>query len=154
MINPMHTLAWLILRLVYAWMFLYPLKDLLTDWRGTVHLASFIIPFAPKLGALGTLGIMLLGAVSILLGFYPTVGGFLLLIYCLLGGYVHWSLAKQAEHLSLTASSSSANRTILEAAKTLAIQGHVSSGQKNMVLAAVGCFFMLMGTGPLSLGGL
>jgi uncharacterized membrane protein YphA (DoxX/SURF4 family) len=143
----MDVLAWLILRIVYAWMFLYPLKDLLKDWQGALSLTKLVVPF-PKLVPLFTfamLAIMLLGGLSILLGFYGQLASAALLVYCLMGARVHYCLANKAKKLNLKE-----NGACKEAIQ-LAILGHVTSAQKNFVLAAVACFFILMGTGPYSL---
>lgn len=136
--------AWLVVRIVYAGFFLYALKALFADWQGTIGLVKLIMPasLAP-LGAVGMVIVMLLGALGILFGVYGQIAGLLLCVYCLLGACVHYRLAK-------TAPIDSSDPQIKSGAM-LAVVGHVTSAQKNFVLAAMAFFFMLMGTGPASL---
>lgn len=145
--------AWLILRIVYAWMFLYPLKALLKDWPGALGLTQLVIPFAAPLFTVAMLLTMFFSGLSILLGFYGQLAGFALLVYCLIGALVHYRLASKLQTISLSGQSSSEDKQLLTQAIQLGSVGHVTSAQKNFVLAAVACFFMLIGTGPYSLTG-
>lgn len=147
----MDILAWLILRVIYAWMFLYPLKSLLKDWSSTKNTVALLIPICAPFCAVLMVIVMIAGAFMILLGFYAKIAGFMLLIYCLFGAVVHYRLAAQAAALKLSGSASKADQKALQQAIGLALVGNITSAQKNIVLAAVGCFFMLMGSGPLSL---
>lgn len=147
----MEIYAWLILRAVYAWMFLYPLNALLKDWSGTKNLTALLFPFAIPFFTVLMLLTMFFGALSILLGIYGQLAGFILLIYCLLGAIVHYRLASNAQKIHLTPVSSLEDQQTLAEAIRLAAVGNITSAQKNFVLAAVACFFMLMGTGPYSL---
>lgn len=147
----METVAWLVLRIVYAWMFLYPLKTLLKDWSGAVALTKLIIPIAAPLFTVAMLLAMFFGALSILFGIFGQLAGLVLLVYCLMGAVVHYRLAAAAGKISLSAQSAEEDKNQLAQAIQLATVGHVTSAQKNFVLAAVACFFMLMGTGPYSL---
>ena len=149
----MEVYGWLILRVTYAWMFLYPLKGLLIDWSSTKNLTQLVIPCQKLASLLAVLMCltMLLGALSILLGFYGQIAGLALSIYCLMGAVVHYRLATQAEKISLSSEASLADQQSLKQCIQLSVVGNTTSAQKNLVLAAVGCFFMLMGTGPCSL---
>ena len=146
----MDTVAWLILRVIYAWMFLYPLKVLLKDWTGTKNTVALLIPICVPLCAVLMVIVMIAGALMILLGFYAKLAGLMLLFYCLFGVLVHYRLAAQASALKLK-TTDHGDQKILQQAIGLALVGNITSGQKNVVLAAVGCFFMLMGSGPWSL---
>ena len=44
----METVAYIILRLTFAWMFLYPLKALLADWDGSVNTVKLLISWQPQ----------------------------------------------------------------------------------------------------------
>lgn len=143
--------AWLILRIVYAWMFLYPLKTLLKDWPGALGLTQLVMPFAAPFFTVLMLLTMFLGSLSILLGFYGQFAGLALLVYCLIGAIVHYRLASKLQTISLSSLSSFEDKQQLTQAIQLGVVGHITSAQKNFVLAAVACFFMLMGTGPYSL---
>ena len=143
--------AWLVLRIIYAWMFIYPLKALLQDWQGTVGMVSLIVPAAPRLGAVLMVMVMLAGGLMILLGIYAQIAGLLLAIYCLLGYRVHQHFARSATALKLDNEAPRRDCNILNQARQLAEVGHITSAQKNMVLAAVGVFFFLMGAGPMTI---
>lgn len=146
-----ESIAWLILRVVYAGMFLFPLFNLLKDFEATVGAVKLVLPFLSRFFAVVMVFVMIYGALSILLGFYAQIAGFLLLIYCLMGVLVHYRLAGLASASQLSATASAEDREVLSGAIALAILGNKTSGQKNMVLAAVACFFMLLGSGPWSL---
>ncbi len=145
--------AWVILRVIYAGFFLYPLKDLLKDWPATKNMVAILVPIPAlvSLCALAMVGVMTIGALMILLGVYARWAGFMLLFYCLFGVVVHYRLAAQARQLKLTPTALPADQHCLQQAVNLAVLGHLTSGQKNIILAAVACFFMLLGSGPWSL---
>lgn len=145
------TFAYLLLRIVYAWMFLFPLKNLLYDWQGSKDLVGLLCPYAQTFSAILMIIVMTTGSLSILVGFYGQLGGAMLFAYCLLGAIVHYRLAKQALPLTLNQNASCEDKNILAQAKTLATVGNITSAQKNFVLAAVGLYFMLIGTGPISM---
>lgn len=151
--NTFSIIAWLVLRIVYAWMFLYPLKTLLKDWHGALGLTQLVTPFAAPFFTVIMLLTMFLGGLSILFGFYSQIAGLALLIYCLMGAIVHYRLAGKLQTMNLSNPSSSEDKQQLTQAIQLGVVGHVTSAQKNFVLAAVACFFMLIGTGPYSLTG-
>ncbi len=148
----MEALAWIVLRLVYAWMFLWPLKALFADWKGAEGLIALLCPKAlVPLGAKLMIVVMIAGALSILLGVLPRVGGAMLCVYSLLGAKVHYKLAATAAEAKLGDTATDADRATLTGVSTLATVGHVTSAEKNFVLAAVGFFFAIMGSGPYSL---
>ena len=149
----MEIAAWIILRVVYAWMFLYPLITLLSDWQATENTVALVFPWAKKLFSLLMVLIMVVGAISILLGAYAQIAGILLFFYCMIGAVVHYRLAKLTAVHVLSNEASEADKAALKETIALGVVGHVTSAQKNFVLAAVGLFFFFMGSGPLSLTG-
>lgn len=151
----MEIAAWLILRIVYAWMFLSPLPKLLKDWEGTKDLTRLLIPVRVGITFLtiAMLCVMFFGAFAILLGIFSQLAGFALLVYCLLGVIVHDRLAQKAQHVTLSPQASTEDKQKLADVIKLAAIGNFTSAHKNVVLAAVACFFMLLGTGPYSLTG-
>lgn len=144
-------LAWLMLRVMYAWMFLFPLKDILRDFDAATEVVRLIMPFQTRFFTVIMILVMVLGGFSILLGAYGQIAGVFLLIYCLLGVAVHYRLSDEISALKLSAEASRGDRERFGDAVALGILGNQTSGQKNIVLAAVAFFFMLMGTGPMSL---
>ena len=146
-------IAWLILRVVYAWMFLWPLIALLKDWPGTVATVSLLCPYKANFSAVVMVLVMIAGALSILFGFYGQVAGLVLLVYNIFGVFVHRKAAQAIATLKLSNKGVAADQKIFTQAQAIGVVGHITSSQKNWVLASVACFFMLMGTGPLSVTG-
>ncbi len=149
-----ETTAWILLRVVFAWMFLSPIPNLLKNWPGTVSNTSLLFPWRPEWFARGSLLVMMLGACSILFGIYGRIGALGLLIFSLGGAVVHYRLAGKAQDSSMSLTASTEDKNTLEQLKTLAAVGHITSAQKNYVLAAVAAFFLLQGTGPWTLVGI
>lgn len=147
----MDIIAWLILRIVFAWMFLYPLTVLLSDWEAAKGNVGMIFPRYHHELAMLMVVVMIAGALSILLGILPHIGGLMLLVYCLIGALVHYRFADTINGLQLSTQANSEDSAILDKARTIGAVGHITSAQKNFVLAAVACWFMLMGTGPWSI---
>lgn len=142
--------GWLVLRIVYAIFFLYPLKDLLSDWQATKNLVSMFIPYYQNFFSLMMIFVMIIGAIGIGFGIYGQAAAVLLFFYCLFGILVHYRLAELAQTQSLSSSAGKEDIAHLNTAKELAKVGNLTSGQKNAVLAAVAFFFIFVGTGPLS----
>ncbi|MDG2305413.1 MAG: DoxX family membrane protein [Candidatus Binatia bacterium] len=145
--------AWILLRVVYAWMFLYPALGLIQQWPTTVQTTSLLFRWQPGFFALGSVAFMVVGGVMILLGVYGWVAGAGFCAFSVGGALVHYRLAARAGAIELSAHASREDVATLEGLAALAIVGHVTSAQKNFVLAAVGSFFFLVGTGPLSVVG-
>jgi len=146
-----NDVAWLVLRFVYAWMFLYPLKSLLKDWPATVQATGLLFPWQSGCFAVASIVVMALGALSILLGCYGQLGAAGLLVFSLGGAVIHYRLADLAKRARLSDQASSADRQAMGELSALGVVGHVTSAEKNFVLAAVALFFLIMGTGPWSL---
>ncbi len=148
----METFAFILLRIVFAWMFLWPIKSLLADWKATQSMVAMLCPASlVGIGSIGMVLLMVVGSFSILLGILPQVGGLLLAIFCLFGAYIHYRLGASAAEGALSQSVTRADRNLHAKAVGLAAVGNITSAEKNIVLAAVGIFFALVGTGPYSL---
>ena len=143
--------AWMILRIVFAGMFLFPLKDIVRDMDASMEVVRLIMPFQARFFTYVIIAVMFLGALSILLGAYAQIAGFFLLIYCLMGVALHYRLSNRIASIKLSASASEKDQHSLSEVAALGILGNQTSGQKNIVLSAVACFFMLLGSGPISL---
>lgn len=139
------------LRIVYAWMFLYPAVGLVKDWPTTVQTTALLFKWKPKLFAAGSVVVMVAGAIMILLGVYGRAGAAGLCAFCLGGARIHYRLASLAGDVKLSSTASPDDVAAAGQLTTLAVVGHVTSAEKNIVLAAVAFFFLLMGTGPWSL---
>ena len=139
--------GWLVLRISYAWLLLSALKNLLADRKGTVDSMRGMFPFATELAAWFMFAMMGLSAVSILLGLWAQVAGACMVVFNLMGVRFHLGFAKQAQEI---AKQHPGDEAMSEVAAIAAVR-HGTSAQKNIVLAAVGLLFALMGTGPFSL---
>ena len=143
--------AWLVLRAVYAWMFLYPAYGLIKDWEATVQTTALLFKWHPAVFAFGSLVLMIFGALAILLGVYGQFAAVGLIGFNLGGAVLHYRLASQLKQTHLSQGAIPADQQVLEGAIDLGVVGHVTSAEKNFVLTAVAFFFALQGTGPMSL---
>jgi uncharacterized membrane protein YphA (DoxX/SURF4 family) len=144
-------LAWLILRIGYAWLYLYALLGLLSNWQATKDLVALLFPRYTPVFAVIMVIVMFISAISIVLGFYAEIAGLMLSFYNLLGIRVHYKLAAQTRAFELSPNAALEDKQILAEAGTLGAVGHITSAQKNVVLFAVALFFMLAGSGPFSM---
>ena len=142
--------AWIALRAVYAWMFLYPAVGLLRDWPTTVRTTGLLVPWGTPLFAAASVAFMIVGGLMILFGGWGRLAGAGFVAFNLGGAVIHYRLAAQATAAALSPGASEADRESLAGAAGLGVVGNVTSAEKNFVLAAVGLFFFLVGTGPLS----
>jgi len=145
-----ETIAWLSLRTVYAWMYLYPAIGLVRDWPTTVQTTGLLFPRGTTFFAVASLVLMILGSLMILFGFYGQYAAAALVAFNLGGARVHYKLAETAAGSTLSSTASAEDRERLAALAGLAQVGHLTSAQKNYVLAAVALFLALTGTGPWS----
>ena len=143
--------AWVVLRAVYAWMFLYPAYGLMNDWEATVQTTALLFKWQPAVFAFGSLVLMVFGAIAILLGVYGQFAAVGLIGFNLGGAVLHYRLASQLKQTHLSQGAIPADQQVLEGAIDLGVVGHVTSAEKNFVLTAVAFFFALQGTGPMSL---
>ena len=125
---PINIIAWLVLRLVYAGLFLYPIKGLIQDWPATQSLAKLVWPYdiALNIICIAMIMVMFAGALSIALGLWAQIGGMALLIYCLLGAKVHYALAKILQSNNLSENAIEADKAVLSQAVNLGVVGHVT----------------------------
>ncbi len=149
--SNIDALAWLVLRVVYAWMFLYPAVGLIRDWKSTVQTTGLLFKWFPGGFALGSLMLMIFGSFSILLGFYGQFAAVAFIGFNLGGAILHYRLARILKQTHLSKEACAADRDALQGAIALGVVGHVTSAEKNFVLTAVALFFAMKGTGPLSL---
>lgn len=143
--------AWISLRIVYAWMYLYPAIGLIKDWPTTVATTGLLFPKGTRFFAAASVGGMIVGAVMILLGVWGQYAAVGMLAFNLGGARIHYRLAAMTKAGRLSDAASAEDRAAMEKTATLGWVGHVTSAEKNFVLAAVALFFALMGTGPMSL---
>ncbi|MEM7436818.1 MAG: hypothetical protein AAF436_16815, partial [Myxococcota bacterium] len=136
---------------VYAWMFIYPAIGLVRDWRSTVETTALLFKWQPALFASLSVAAMFAGGLMILLGAFGWIAGLYFFAFCLGGARVHYRLAARAGETKPPSSLGGPDQDAFEGLAGLAVVGHVTSAQKNFVLAAVGLFFFLMGTGPCSI---
>ena len=66
----LETVAWLALRIVFAWMFLHPVKALLEDWSGTVQTTGLLFARGSAFFAAASIAMMVGGGLALLFGVY------------------------------------------------------------------------------------
>lgn len=149
--QEIEIIGWLILRIAYAWLYFYALIALLRDWPSTEDMVALLFPYQTRFFAILMIIIMVIAPLAILIGIYAEIAGFCLLIYNLLGAIIHYKLARflGTQHLSDPANVEDKNT--LASVIQIGSMGNITSAQKNIVLAAVAAFFMLVGSGPASL---
>lgn len=148
-----NEISWIILRLVYAWVFLYPVPGLIKDWPGTVEATRLLVNRLPELFAGVSVLVMVVGALSVLFGIYGRIGAAGLLVFNLGGTVIHYRIADLASSTSLSSVASPEDKNTAEQLAKSAVVGHTTSAWKNFVLAAVAFLFLMQGTGPWSLMG-
>jgi uncharacterized membrane protein YphA (DoxX/SURF4 family) len=94
---------------------------------------------------------MILGSLMILFGVYGQYAAVALLGFNLGGAVIHYRLARIAKGTQLSESASDEDQSTVAELANLGHVGHVTSAEKNFVLAAVALFFALVGTGEFSL---
>jgi hypothetical protein len=146
-----HDWVWFILRIAVAWMYLFPVPGLVADWDATTLLTRLVSGiFVNFLSVLGIF-LMVLGAISILFGIYAQIGGIFLFVYTLIGIRVHFRLAQVIASRELPDICRAQGGPALGDVKSLGVLGQITSGQKNVVLAAVALAFVILGSGSISL---
>ena len=131
-------------------MYLYPAVGLIRDWPSTVHTTGLLFKRDTRFFAFASVVTMIVSALMILFGVYGQYAAVALLGFNLGGAKIHYSLAEMAHQAQLSHTASGEDRAAFQELATLGWVGHVTSAQKNFVLAAVALFFALVGTGPLS----
>ncbi|CEK10693.1 DoxX family protein [Legionella hackeliae] len=143
-------LAWLVLRIVFAGFFLYACYGFVRNWPAAKQTATLIYPRYANFQAISMLIWMFVISISILLGIYGRIGGALALLFSSIGAYAHYTCAHKLTSIQLSTTATDEDKKLLEEAKAIGMVGHVTSAQKNYVIAAMSFFFMLLGTGPWS----
>jgi uncharacterized membrane protein YphA (DoxX/SURF4 family) len=146
-----ESIAWITLRAVYAWMYLYPAIGLIRDWPTTVHTTGLLFKSGTRQFAIVSVVGMVVCALMILFGFYGEYAAVALVGFNLGGAKIHYQLAEMAHQAQLSDAASAEDKAAFQDVVTLGWVGHVTSAQKNFVLAAVALFIALVGTGPWSL---
>ena len=150
--HSLEIIAWLLVRITLAWLFLYPLIAIFKDWKGMVDGMGLLTPYCHRLMAFLMVIVMIVSALSVLLGFYGQIGGLLMCLYCLVGVLFHYRLANTViggTHLSEQANAQ--DTSAYQTARGVGILGHITSAEKNIPIAAMGFYLFVMGSGPLSL---
>lgn len=145
------TIAFIVLRIVLAWFFLYPVKGLIINWNTSVNMVKLVIPIFPNVFTVLMILTMIVGSLSVLLGIFAPVGALLLFVYSLIGVAVHYKLSQKIKKQALSESASQPDQSILAETKALGVAGHTTSAQKNIVVASALLIIILIGSGPLSL---
>lgn len=141
-----QTLGWLLLRVGFSWIFLYPLPKLINNWEDTVETTELLMPWKTSFFAAVGCFMMFVGSLGILFGVFPKISAIVLFCFSIAAAQIHFSLGKLAQ--TLAANDEQASTKLIA---DLAMDGHVTSAQKNYVIAAVCLFFIFVGTGPMSL---
>lgn len=146
-----ESIAWVTLRAVYAWMYIYPSIGLIRNWPVTVSTTGLLFKRGTEFFAFSSLVVMIVGSLMIFLGIYGQYAAVALFGFNIGGAVIHYRLARIAKETHLSASASEDDQATLAELADLGHVGHVTSAEKNFVLAAVAMFFALVGTGKFSL---
>lgn len=139
----MDIAAILIIRICYGLLFFMPLAMYLTHWDETVRSVGTVFKSHPDFMATCAMVLMLWTGISVFFGIYAQVGGITAIVLCLSGIVSHYRQAGYAMSLA----------SIDLKLSTLAEMGHKSAAQKNLVMLALGVYFLLMGSGHISVTG-
>ncbi len=148
------TIAWLIFRASYSWVFLNAAwqcgkNRAGVDW--TIAESEIIFGrFAPVLGPIGIV-VMAVGGLSILFGIFAEIGGVLLASFLVPGTVIHLRKRSEARGLAdaLRSELGSSHLESLDKLTVLAVLGHYSSAMKNVSLIGPAVYFAVMGCGPM-----
>ena len=153
-LSTLADIGLLILRIMFAWIFLWPLPGLLKNWTVTVQTTGLLFPFGQSFFTFISVAGMAICSIMVMLGIYGRVGGLFLFFFCIGGAIVHNKLAGLPEAAAKQLSSTDLQGPcgkVLDQALTLNRVGNVTSAQKNLVIAGIAAFFALAGTGNLSI---
>ena len=145
--------AFLLLRISIAWMFLSAVPTFISKWKVTLQMVKLLFSKYVTFFSVMMIATMIVGSFSILFGIYAQIGAFLLFIQCTLGVFVHNKFANNIARLQLSDAAEKNDQRVFGTAKSMGVVGHKTSAQKNIVLAAVMIFIVVMGSGPLSVTG-
>ena len=102
MIEPF---AWVALRAVYAWIYLYASIGLMMNWPTTLSTTKLLFTKGTAFFAATSLVIMIFGSLMILFGVYGQYAAVAMFAFNLGGAVIHYRLARlaKATHLSESA---------------------------------------------------
>ncbi|MBG83357.1 MAG: hypothetical protein CMJ40_02290 [Phycisphaerae bacterium] len=143
----------LTLRIMFAWIFLWPLPGLLKDWTTTVQTTGLLFPFGQSFFTTVSVAGMAICSIMVMVGIYGRAGAVFLFFFCIGGAIVHNKLAGLPEAAARKLPSADRETPcgkVLDQALTLNRVGNVTSAQKNLVIAGIAAYFALAGTGDLS----
>ena len=73
----------LTLRIMFAWIFLWPLPGLLKDWQTTVQTTGLLFPFGQRFFTTVSVIGMTLCSIMVMVGIYGRVGAVFLFFFCI-----------------------------------------------------------------------
>lgn len=152
-LSTLNDIGTLILRIMFAWIFLWPAPGLIRNWPTTVQTTGLLFPKGKTFFTLISVVGMIICALMVLIGIYGRLGAIFLFFLCIGGAIVHNKLAgiPEAAARDLPDTGTDEKRAaVLQQALTLNRVGNVTSAQKNLVIAGVSAYFFLSGTGHLS----
>jgi uncharacterized membrane protein YphA (DoxX/SURF4 family) len=153
--------GWLILRIAYGGLFIFTAWTLATGWDWTVANTAVLFGAArAKLFSVGAIATMSIGGMLIVLGFFGRLGALMLLVFLILGTMIHVKERDQVPGLAQALRDNAkaaghqldgSDETTLMTLQVSAFSAHVANVYKNVCLAGIALFFILVGTGPGSL---
>lgn len=145
-------IAYLILRISYSIVFLnaaWQCGKSKAGVRWTIEESRILFGNAAPLFGIAGIFVMGFGGLSVLLGFFPEIGGLMLGLFVLPGAIIHHR--KQKESLALGNELGASQNEKAQELATLASLGHYSSAMKNYSLCGPGLFLALTGGGAWSI---
>jgi uncharacterized membrane protein YphA (DoxX/SURF4 family) len=105
--------------------------------------------------AAGASALLLLGGLSLMLGFYTRLGALMLLVFLVPATRIHALIMEMAANGASILSTSADEQALqsIETLRNIAMQGHQANVMKNIVIAVVVFTILGCGAGPLSLDG-
>ncbi|MDG2423834.1 MAG: DoxX family protein [Phycisphaerales bacterium] len=144
----------LVLRIMFAWIFLWPLPGLLRDWPTTVQTTGLLFSRGKGFFTLVSVSGMAICSLMVAIGIYGRPAAIFLFFFCIGGAIVHNKLAGIPEAAARKLPENPSDQkmaAVLQNALVLNRVGNVTSAQKNLVIAGIAAYFVLAGTGSLSL---
>ncbi|MAT80168.1 MAG: hypothetical protein CMJ29_07480 [Phycisphaerae bacterium] len=153
-LQTLYEIGDLILRIMFAWIFLWPAPGLIRNWKTTVQTTGLLFPVGQQFFTAVSVVGMITCSLMVAIGIYGRIGAIFLFFFCIGGAIVHNKLAgiPEAKAKSLPEQPSDPKvAEVLAEALTLNRVGNVTSAQKNLVIAGIAAYYVLAGTGPLSI---
>jgi len=153
-LQTLYEIGDLILRIMFAWIFLWPAPGLIRNWKTTVQTTGLLFPVGQQFFTAVSVVGMITCSLMVAIGIYGRIGAIFLFFFCIGGAIVHNKLAgiPEAKAKSLPEQPSDPKvAEVLTEALTLNRVGNVTSAQKNLVIAGIAAYYVLAGTGALSI---